>query len=300
MLGVLVISGVFEHGAAPRSQRVAVRNNTPQTAVCELWTGRELRLRVTALVILALACLQTSKASAAATLPEVIDRVRPSVVAIGLVYPPRQPNRKSDPIVYLGTGFAVGNGRQVITNAHVIPRVIDSDGQQKLAVFSGRGSAARVHLASVTRTSEEHDLALLRIGAPGLPALPLDTAAVVREGQEVAFTGFPIGNVLGLYPATHRGIVSAITPMARSVENARDLNAAQISRLRNPYDVYQLDAVAYPGNSGSPLFDPASGKVIGVINAVLVKESREAALQRPSGISYAIPVRFVQQLMNGP
>ena len=238
--------------------------------------------------------------SAADTLPDIIDSVRPSVVAVGAVYPPRQPNRKSDPIVYLGTGFVVGNGQQIITNAHVLPGNLDVEGQQRLAVFSGRGSAAKVHLAEVIRTSVQHDLALLRISAPGLPALQLATATNVREGQAVAFTGFPIGNVLGLYPATHRGIVSAITPMARSVENARDLNAAQISRMRNPYDVYQLDAVAYPGNSGSPVFEPTTGKVIGVINAVLVKESREASLHEPSGISYAIPARFVRQLLDAP
>ena len=37
------------------------------------------------------------------------------------------------------------------------------------------------------------------------------------------------------------------------------------------FDVYQLDATAYPGNSGSPLLDADSGKVLGVINSVFVK-----------------------------
>ena len=45
-----------------------------------------------------------------ASLPEVIDRVRPSIVGVGTAYPPRQPNRKGDAVSYRGTGFVVGNG----------------------------------------------------------------------------------------------------------------------------------------------------------------------------------------------
>ena len=90
---------------------------------------------------------------------------------------------------------------------------------------------------------------------------------------------------------------SSITPMARPADDSGTLSAAQLRRMRNPFDAFQLDAVAYPGNSGSPVYDQASGRVIGVLNSVLVKESRESLLQRPSGISYAIPVKFVKELL---
>ncbi len=36
---------------------------------------------------------------------------------------------------------------------------------------------------------------------------------------------------------------------------------------------------------------------IGVINKVVVKESKEAVLEKPSGITYAIPVRYVKELL---
>ena len=74
-----------------------------------------------ALKAAAVLCLLLSSPAWAASLPDVIDQVRPSIVGIGTAYPPRQPNRKGDPVSYRGTGFVVGNGRQVITNAHVIP-----------------------------------------------------------------------------------------------------------------------------------------------------------------------------------
>jgi len=243
------------------------------------------------LAVAVLCCLLVSAVAGAPTLPDLIDQVRPSVVGVGAVYPPRQPNRRQDPVIYLGTGFVVGNGRQVVTNAHVVSADLDAGNNQRLAIFAGRGASAVARVARVLYRDTEHDLALLGFEGAPLPALELGDSQRVREGQAVAFTGFPIGNVLGLYPATHRGIIAAITPIARPLENARNLDRVQIRRLRQRFDTFQLDATAYPGNSGSPLFELQQGRVIGVVNGVIVKESREAMLSEPSGISYAIPAR---------
>ena len=234
-----------------------------------------------------------------ASFPDVIDQVRPSIVGVGTAYPPRQPNPSGETVVYLGTGFVVGNGRQVITNAHVIPKELDVEHNQSIAIFAGRGADAIVQVARVLRTDAEHDLALLEIQGKTHRAMQIGDSSTVREGQEVAFTGFPMGMVLGLYPVTHRGIVAAITPLARPVENARTINSAQMHRLRYPFDAFQLDATAYPGNSGSPVYLRDSGRVVGVINSVLVKESKESVLQKPSGISYAIPAVYVKKLLAG-
>ena len=245
----------------------------------------------------ALLCLSLVAPGWAASLPDVIDQIRPSIVGVGTAYPPRQPNRKGAPVSYRGTGFVVGNGRQVITNAHVVPDQLDTEHNQYLAVFAGRGAKARALTARVVHTDVEHDLALLEIEGAKLPAMQLGDSTAVREGQEVAFTGFPIGVALGLYPVTHRGMVAAISPMARPAEQARTINAAQMRLLRTPFNAIQLDATAYPGNSGSPVYMPDTGRVVGVINSVLVKESKESMLQKPSGISYAIPAEFAQQLL---
>lgn len=249
-------------------------------------------------LVLALGVLFTTGAGGA-ELPDVIDAVRPSIVGVGTAYPPRQPNRKGPAVTYRGTGFVIGNGRQVITNAHVIPQSIDTANREALVVFSGRGAKAVATPVRVVRSDTEHDVALLEMADRVLPALQLGDSSGVREGQEIAFTGYPMGMVLGLYPVTHRGIVSVIAPVARPAEDSRSINAAQMARLRNPFNVFQLDATAYPGNSGSPVYLPGSGKVIGVINSVHVKESRESMLEKPSGISYAIPVEHVKALLRG-
>jgi S1-C subfamily serine protease len=75
------------------------------------------------------------------------------------------------------------------------------------------------------------------------------------------------------------------------------INPKLLRRLEEPYNVFQLDATAYPGNSGSPLYDPNSGGVIGVINKVFVQESKENILSKPSGISYAIPINHIEKLL---
>lgn len=238
-------------------------------------------------------------APARADLPAVIDAVRPSIVGVGTTYPERQPIGGARPNQLLGTGFAIGDGSVVATNYHVLPKLLDYENRQALAVFVGRGREARKRVAEVIAEDREHDLALLRIEGKPLPPLPLGDADCVREGEMMVFTGFPIGAVLGLFPVSHRGIVSSITPAARTADNAADLSPAQLRRMRNPFNVFQLDAIAYPGNSGSPVYRESDGEVIGVVNSVFIKESREAILERPSGISYAIPVTWLKALLRG-
>ncbi|MGZ8320064.1 MAG: serine protease, partial [Telluria sp.] len=108
----------------------------------------------------------------------------------------------------------------------------------------------------------------------------------------------PLGMVLGLYPATHRAMLSAITPVVMPSLGSRSLSPRVISQLqKTPFAIFQLDGTAYPGNSGSPLYDPETGTVYGVINMVLLKGLKEAAITTPSGISYAIPASYVKDLL---
>ncbi len=225
-------------------------------------------------------------------LPQTIETVKQSVVAVGTYLPKRSPRG-----MFLGTGFVVGDGTVVATNAHVIPETLDVEHLEELAVFVRRGEKVGVEKVAVLAEDRVHDVALLKLTSVRLPVLRLGKAGKVREGQLYAFTGFPIGMVLGLYPVTHRGIVSAITPIAIPMLNAGQLNEKVLTRLRDPYPVFQLDATAYPGNSGSPLYEIETGRVIGVINKVFIKESKENILSKPSGISYAVPIEYVQKLL---
>jgi S1-C subfamily serine protease len=231
-------------------------------------------------------------AVAQAGLPETVARVRPSIVGVGTVLPTRQP-----PGQFVGTGFVVGDGWHAVTNAHVLPQKLDRERREYLAVLTDAGGREGVREATVVATDTDHDVALLRFKGGALPALRFADSERVREGEHYAFTGFPLGMALGMRPVTHQGIISAITPIALPQLSSQTLNPEMIKRLAAPYDVFQLDATAYPGNSGSPLYDPATGRVVGVINKVFVKESKENLLKQPSGITYAIPARFAAALL---
>jgi S1-C subfamily serine protease len=138
-------------------------------------------------------------------------------------------------------------------------------------------------------------LAILKLSS-ALTPIKLARSNYVDDGTEVLLTGFPIGAVLGLYPATHRGIVAATTPDVIPTAHSSRLSIKMLDRLEKKFMIYQLDITAYPGNSGSPLYAADSGVVIGILNKVFVKESKETVLENPSGISYAIPVKYLTQL----
>jgi S1-C subfamily serine protease len=225
-------------------------------------------------------------------LVETVRLVKPSVVGIGVYTPTGRPKNN-----LYGSGFVIGDGSYVVTNNHVIDKELDDSLLQKLAVFTGKGAAAKVRVATLIATDEEHDIAILKVDGQPLPAMQLSDGNFRSEGSDIAFTGFPIGAVLGLYPVTHKGIIAAITPTIIPVDDSRQISIAMLKRLRDPYLVYQLDATAYPGNSGSAMYDIETGEVIGIINKVFVQQSKETVISKPSGITYAIPVKYLHKLL---
>lgn len=250
------------------------------------------RLRVLVLAILVLGVPAYGRAQSDNV--AAIEKVKPSIVAVGTFERLRNPEFQ-----FRGTGFAVGDGSLIATNEHVVSVILDGAHSETLAIAI-RLSGNKVQIRAARRVASEPsaDLALLKIDGAPLPALRLGNSDAVREGQIYLFTGFPIGTVLGLIPATSRAMISAITPIAIPSVRADRLSARVIRRLAaGAFPVFQLDGTAYPGNSGSPVYDPQSGRVIGIVNMVFVKGTKEAALTHPSGISYAIPVRRLESLL---
>jgi serine protease Do len=244
--------------------------------------------------LLALCLLAAAVPTRAQDLPTLIGKARPSVLAVGSYSALQTPR-----FAFRGSGFVVGNGNRLITNAHVLPeRPEGGDAARTVVLIPARGAEPQVRAATIVDVDRAHDLALLEFEGPPLPALVLAANEPVAEGLDVALMGFPIGGILGFTPVTHRGIVASVTAVAPPPPSARDLAPQAVMRIRQgTFDIYQLDAVAYPGNSGGPLLDVQTGQVVGVVNMVLVKNTRESALSQPSGITYAIPVRFVDALL---
>ena len=239
--------------------------------------------------------------SARADLVSVIAAAKPSVLPVGTFSATDSPR-----FGFRGTGFVVGDGSFVVTNFHVLPPAGETEGGPAMVVLVGKpgdatGQTGQLRRARVAATDRAHDLALLKIEGAALKPLQLDEPGAAREGQSITLMGFPIGGTLGFAAVSHRGIIASITPAALPAATAQQLDPRALVRLREGnYEVLQLDATAYPGNSGGPVLDADSGRVVGIVNMVLVKAGRESALSNPTGISYAIPVRHLHDLLKTP
>ncbi len=228
----------------------------------------------------------------------LVARARPSVLPVGTYSATASPR-----FGFRGSGFVVGDGHFVVTNAHVLPVDTEAATGQRLAVLAQTAAPQReagdLRFARVVLQDRAHDLALLRLDGPPLPPLPLAQGERPAEGQSIALMGFPVAGALGFSPVTHRGIVASVTTVALPAPSAAQLDPRALARLRaGNFEVLQLDATAYPGNSGGPVLDAETGEVIGIVNMVLVRGSRETALSAPTGISYAIPVNHLRALLD--
>ena len=243
---------------------------------------------------LAVVCLGLAGLARAQDFVGLIQKTKPSILIIGTYKATNSPR-----FALRGTGFVVADGNLAITNAHVLPASTDDMTGVDLVVQVRRGgNELQMRRATVVDMDRTHDMALLRFEGPAVPALTVGDSDAVREGQIVAFTGFPIGGALGFSPVTHRGMVSSITPIVLPSATSQQLSERNIRSIRDgAFNIFQLDGTAYPGNSGGPVFDPQTGAVLAVLNMGFVKGTRESALSQPSGISYAIPSTYVAQLL---
>ncbi|NDP47656.1 MAG: trypsin-like peptidase domain-containing protein [Sulfuriferula multivorans] len=231
-------------------------------------------------------------APASADLADMVLNIKPGVVGVGTYNPTNNPRSSLQ-----GTGFVVLDGRYVVSCAHIFSKLLDSEKNETHAVFLGHDRQMEVRTAKLIATDKARDLALLKITGNPLPALRLGDSTTAREGWQLYFTGYPIGSVLGLNPSTHRAGLAAIIPIFTPLQSTSQLTVRTLRQAQDPYEVFELDAIAYPGNSGSPVWNPDTGEVLGVVNSVYVKGAKEAALSAPSGISYAIPAKYVKQLL---
>lgn len=180
---------------------------------------------------LALLALFVFAAGAAAqeSLPELVRRVKPSVVSV-ITY------NEAGEVALTGSGFFVRPG-QVLTNLHVI----EGAARVEVRTFEGKG---KTYVArGLSAVDEEGDLAVVGVEMPPERASVAAAASVVpEEGERI----FVIGNPLRLEGSVSDGIVSAV----REVPN--------LGRI------VQITAPISHGNSGSPVFN-MKGEVVGVV-----------------------------------
>jgi S1-C subfamily serine protease len=164
----------------------------------------------------------------------------------------------------LGSGFILDRNGIVVTNAHVI------EGASRITVTLLDG---RELDADVLGSDRDADIAVLKVKASNLPALPLGHSSDLMIGETV----IAIGNPFGLSNTVTTGVLSA---QGRTVPSERG------ERLFT--DFLQTDASINPGNSGGPLVN-AGGDVIGINTAII---------QGATGIGFAIPADRARRVVD--
>ena len=173
----------------------------------------------------------------------------------------------------LGSGAVLDKQGHIITNFHVV------DGADEIEVTLASNDSFR---ATLVGADKEHDIAVLKIDAPGEALHPIDlgSSSNLKVGQRV----FALGNPFGWDGTLTTGIISSLN---------RDLP----SRVpgRNMKALIQTDAAMNPGNSGGPLVN-TQGQMIGMCVAIATKAGQNA------GVGFAIPIDriklFVPELLD--
>lgn len=200
-----------------------------------------------------------------ASFAELAARADPAVVFVKTFQMNRGFGGRQHVDMGLGSAFVYDPAGYILTNNHVI------ENAQAIRVIFGR---TREMDATVVGRDPPTDVAVLRVAATGLKALPFGDSDSVRVGDWVV----AIGNPFGLSHTVSAGILSA-----------RHRTTQDVDGLDNSgyYDFLQTDASINPGNSGGPLLD-IGGRVVGVNTAIRA---------RANSIGFAIPINLIKEIL---
>ena len=165
-----------------------------------------------------------------------------------------------------GSGFIIDKEGHVLTNYHVVGNAT----QVEVTLHN-----KKTYKAQVIGRDRGHDLAVVKIDAPGVVPAVLGDSKNLQVGQKT----FAIGNPFGLAGTMTRGIISSLRPI-RSPEGGYIEEAIQ------------TDAAINPGNSGGPLLN-SHGEVIGINSLIATGGSNQSA-----GIGFAIPINVAKAVLN--
>jgi serine protease Do len=200
-----------------------------------------------------------------ASIPAVIEKTTPSVVAIigkpgsGKDKDTRDVDRYN---LAHGTGIIVDSNGSILTNAHVVKNM------RNINVVTSDG---RSYPGKTTHFDEESDLALVQIDAVGLTPVTFAAPKDIKVGEPVMAIGTPLS--FALRNSVTYGIVSG---MDRSVQSK--------------YQLIQTDAAINPGNSGGALVN-MRGQVIGINTLKYVSFGVD-------GLGFAIPLDTVKHVLD--
>lgn len=208
---------------------------------------------------------------------EILNRARSGIVAIGYIdskWKDALNPEKSPQIEILGTGFFVSE-LSIITNRHVVEDLRDLDNQNKYLdrlwvwIVFGKSPMASAFLKIVhysASNNPEFDVGFVNVGLKPSPDfdlvqdLHISEKADLQVGEPIAMCGYPYGSDMlrkkgehyRFGPVLQHGHISALAPFHNSPDDVTEI---------------LLDVRAAEGMSGSPIFRPDDGTVIGILHS---------------------------------
>lgn len=222
-----------------------------------------------------------------------IEEVKKSIVAIGFTPDPQQ-------ITIVGSGFAVSDDGKILTAGHLYNQLNETQRQNlKANVMNGKiqddVESYKWLPITLIKKDDANDLALFQLDNEYkntmLAKLGLGDSDKIEIGQEAYFIGFPyaaqlINDGFGLTLITGKGIISNIKRDGIDPEHKRNWLI--------------VDAISNPGNSGCPLIDIETGKVIGVMTIAFRTQSKTVSnldIREPMHIAGAKPINLAKDLL---
>ena len=211
--------------------------------------------------------IELSSRDDALSIPEIVKKVKPSVVGISSEF--------STSAVSTGTGIIMSDDGYIVTNAHVIQNTengITERSSNVMVVLSDSTECEAEIIGADSRT----DLAVIKISPDGkkLAAAEFGDSNDLMEGELAIAIGNPLG--FELYGSTTCGIISALD---------RTITVGEYEM-----NLIQTDAAINPGNSGGPLLN-SCGQVIGINSSKIISDYAE-------GLGFAIPISSAQPIID--
>ena len=166
-----------------------------------------------------------------------------------------------------GSGVIISPDGYIVTNNHVVDGADDIE----VTLYDNK-----VYKAKVVGTDPSTDVAVIRIKADGLHALPMGNSDKVQVGEWV----LAVGNPFNLNSTVTAGIISAKGRNINIINNKSAIEA-----------FLQTDAAINPGNSGGALVD-LNGNLVGINTAIASPTGTYA------GYGFAIPTSIVSKVVD--
>jgi S1-C subfamily serine protease len=156
----------------------------------------------------------------------------------------------------MGSGFIISQDGIILTNFHVLQGAYSAEVEFNNVVYDK---------CMFIKGDSRLDIALIKIDAKGLPALPIGDSDDIKWGEKIVV----IGNPWGLERSVSDGVISGV-------------------RVKEDIQLIQMSAPVSFGSSGGPIIN-SYGEVIGITTL--------ASFFTAQNLNFAIPINHLKQLI---